>query len=279
MERIYEYKDEEFYLHHTISENPDPENSSFSMQLHDKYELYYFVSGDGEYIVEGNPYKLEPGMVLVLKSGEAHSLHISPNVPYERMALLFSPKFIDKTDGLQILLEPFRNRKIGHGNCYMPNRTDTSFVYQCILNMIKPVKNAEEKRVAIKSNLLAALSCLRQSYTGGAADAITESDGIVGEIAAYINMHLSDKWTLSDLQSELHRNKDYLNRRFKDAMGMSIWEYTIHKRIISARQDIVEGYPIDNVFEKSGFGDYSSFYRSYKSVTGMSPSDDAQKSR
>ena len=145
--------------------------------------------------------------------------------------------------------------------------------------MIKPTHSTEDKRAAIKSNLLAALSYLRQSDAGGAPDVLPDSDGIVGEIAAYINAHLSEEWTLSDLQSELHRNKDYLNRRFKEAMGSSIWEYTIHKRIISARQDIVEGYPIEEVFEKSGFGDYSTFYRRYRSVTGVSPSDDAKNAR
>lgn len=273
---LYEYKDDMFYLHHTRSESPDPASKSFSMQLHDKYELYYCVSGSGEFIVEGNSYKLSAGMVMILRSGEAHSLHISPSEPYERIALLFSPKFVEKSSGLECLLDPFKNRRIGRDNCFMPERTDTSFVLSCLNNMLSAGASSDEKKIAVMSNLPAALSYLRRSFVGGGASETEDSDGIVGEIAAYINAHLFESWSLSDLQDALHRNKDYLGRRFKEAMGSGIWEYTNHKRIIAARQNIIEGYSIEDVFEKSGFGDYSTFYRQYKAVTGVSPSDDAK---
>ncbi len=278
MERIYEYKDANFFLHHTKSEHPNPASSTFSLQIHDKYELYYCMSGKGVFLVEGHPYDLFPGMVMILRPGEAHSLHISTEETYDRITLLFSHQAFDKSHDNLYLLEPFRNRSLGHDNCYYSDSIDPDFVLRCLTNMIRPDRDREEQRIAIASSLPAVLAHIRMAYSGGDPDS-NKWGGIVGEVAAYINAHLSEDWTLDTLESDLHRNKDYMNRKFKEAMGSSIWEYTTHKRIIAARQDILEGDSIESVFEKSGFKDYSTFFRQYRKVVGVSPSDDAKSRR
>ncbi len=274
MERLYEYKDRDFYLHHTRSERPDPENSTFSLQLHDKNELYYCISGRGAFLVEGQPYELRPGMVMILRAGEAHSLHIQPDEPYERMTLLFSPRGLDGVEGTDALLAPYRERSLGRDNCFLPEEFSSAHVRALMDEMLSGGSDAE-RRLAIRSNLPAILAHLRRVWAGERHAAPETAPGIAGEIAAYINEHLADEWDLGTLEGVLHRNRDYLNRRFRETMGSSIWDYTIHKRIAAARQDILEGYPIGEVFEKSGFRDYSTFYRHYKAVTGVSPSEDA----
>ncbi len=273
MERLYEYEDKDVYFHHTRTSHPDPDNSAFRLQLHDRYELYYFLTGNGNFLVEGHPYELSGGTVMVLRSGEAHSLHILPDAPYERMTLLFSPRILDGTDGAAELLTPYRDRPLGVGNRFVPGSFSSSFVRACMENMISPSGTGEEKRLAILSNLPAALLELRRAFRGRGTDP-QEMGGLVGEIARFINAHLSEDWDLSRLELRLHHNRDYLNRKFRAAMGSSIWEYTIHKRISVARERIREGMPPEKAFDVSGFQDYSTFYRRYKAVAGRSPSED-----
>ena len=59
-------------------------------------------------------------------------------------------------------------------------------------------------------------------------------------------------------------------------MGCGIWEYTLHKRIVTARARLLSGESPAAVFESSGFSDYSSFYRQYRKIVGNPPSADAR---
>lgn len=67
-----------------------------------------------------------------------------------------------------------------------------------------------------------------------------------------------------------------MNKLFRSATGTTIGEYIIYKRIIHARGLIGHGMRISEAAEKSGFADYSSFYRAYVKRMGHSPQCDCQ---
>ena len=64
MPNLFEYRDIELYCHHSIDEHPMQEN--FPMHTHDMMEIFYFLSGSGQYLVEGNSYPLEPHYLLII---------------------------------------------------------------------------------------------------------------------------------------------------------------------------------------------------------------------
>ena len=61
---------------------------------------------------------------------------------------------------------------------------------------------------------------------------------------------------LDTLERVFFRNKAHLNRRFKNVMGCSIWEYVIRKRIFSAQQELYFSKSVAAAFKASGFHDY-----------------------
>ncbi|MCL2181515.1 MAG: helix-turn-helix domain-containing protein [Treponema sp.] len=67
-------------------------------------------------------------------------------------------------------------------------------------------------------------------------------------------------------------DKDHLNRIFSKEIGTTIHCYMQIKRLILARQEIRKGAGIEEAAYKTGFMDYSNFYRAYKSFFGMNPS-------
>ena len=55
---------------------------------HDFYEVYFFLSGNVDYSIEGRNYRLLPGDVLLIGPMELHQPHIiQERQPYERMVL------------------------------------------------------------------------------------------------------------------------------------------------------------------------------------------------
>ena len=104
-------------------------------------------------------------------------------------------------------------------------------------------------------------------------------DDIIKKTVNYINKNLSSELNLEIIANALYCSKVTLNRKFREIMGCTVWEYVVRRRIYSARQRLILGGNISDAYEKSGFNDYSSFFRAYKKVVGISPSEDLKKSQ
>ena len=55
---------------------------------------------------------------------------------------------------------------------------------------------------------------------------------------------------------------------------MSVMQYVAYNRVLYARQLLAQGMGAAEAAREVGFSDYSSFYRSYRKVTGRSPRAD-----
>ena len=89
---------------HHITEHPNP--SDFKMHTHDTYELYYFIGGSGIYRVEGTPYPLQKGDILIMRPTEAHYIDITDNKPYTRLSVNFKTGLLCGIDPSGKLLAP-----------------------------------------------------------------------------------------------------------------------------------------------------------------------------
>ena len=63
---------------------------------HDFYEVFLFVSGRAEYIIEGKTYALRPGDILLTNDRELHRPLVEPGRLYERYVLWIRPEYIRK---------------------------------------------------------------------------------------------------------------------------------------------------------------------------------------
>ena len=54
-------------------------------------------------------------------------------------------------------------------------------------------------------------------------------------------------------------------------MGLSLYHYITQRRLISAKNLISTGIPLEHVATQVGFSDYSTFYRAFKQEYGISP--------
>ena len=69
-----------------------------------------------------------------------------------------------------------------------------------------------------------------------------------------------------------HFSKNYVINIVKKEFNMTPYEYLKRERVKYATRLMGStSKSLDNIAEESGFGDYSAFFRSFKSVYGISP--------
>lgn len=268
-----DYKDEQLYFHHSATRHP--QDSEFRMHIHEQFEIFYFISGDAAYLVEGSEYSLEPGSLLIMQQTESHKVKILADKPYERFSLHFSPAFLDSIDPMHRLLTPFINRMIGQNNLYLPFEFQGNQPLELLEAMCVPVSSVADRRLEIAIHLYPLLGIIRHAFLQKQQHSM-ESPPLspAEELVAYINLHLFDDLSLDFLSNHFFLSRSQLGRLFKQATGSSVWDYIIIKRLMAARNKIKSGTPAYAACQQCGFRDYSSFYRAYVQRFGNSPQKD-----
>ncbi len=85
-------------------------DSQFRMNyhMHDRFEIYFVVSGTVDFFVERSIYTVEPGDLLVINSLEIHKSVWHSSADYERIILEFDPR----------VLAPFCNSDFNLLGCF-----------------------------------------------------------------------------------------------------------------------------------------------------------------
>ena len=58
----------------------------------------------------------------------------------------------------------------------------------------------------------------------------------------------------------------------KQEMRISFYQYVIQLRLIAGKNHILAGMPVGQVWDACGFSDHAGFYRAFRKMYGVSPS-------
>lgn len=272
MAQLFSYRDNTIYGHHSLDPTPAPEE--FSMHAHELMEIYFFISGKGSYLVEGTNYPLKPNDILILRGSETHTLTISPDEPYERIAIQFSPALLTPFDPELQLLRPFLDRPLGQWNHY-PAEDDRSG------RLRVPFEGLGQEPVAdIRLDLIARVLLFLNALGGRFRQTgrqLPPAQGLPGQLVAYVNENLFANISLQSVADHFYHSRSQISRVFLQATGSPLWEYVTMKRLMAARAMIQRGETASNACLSCGFSDYSSFFRAYRSHFGHNPKEDAGK--
>lgn len=262
----------ELTYHHTYTESPC--ESDFPLHAHDAYEIYCFIQGQGYYTVEGHDYPLSPGCILIMRDGETHKLHISPDKPYERIALQFSPRPLRGTP-FEGFLSIFKKRPLGSGNMLPPTpelwRVVDMFAYMTSQDDMDE-QTSKLRVTTYLPALLYELYHIKKSQKEQVQ--VDGKDTLVQSIIEYINHAPHKIQNVVAMESIFGYSRSYLNRVFRNSTGVPIWDYVILKRLTMARKMVRAGITPSKAAQKSGFVDYSSFFRQYRKRFGLTPEED-----
>ena len=269
--KLFVYRDDTAYLHHTLTLDPATDDSDFSFKSHshNMVEIYYFLRGNARFVIEGNVFPLERGNILVMASGQTHHLLLEPSVAYERMALLIDTSAVPPE--YEILSEQIYSG----ANLFKLDKREQIWFEESFSTITKFPDELKKHLVFSFASMIFGLLANKLSP---ADDPKIEND-IIKKTIHYINKNLNNELSLDAIANALYISRVSLNRKFKEMMGCTVWEYVIRRRVYSARQRLFLGGNVTDAYEKSGFKDYSSFFRAYKKIIGVSPSEDLKKSQ
>ncbi len=250
--------------------NSLPRQIDFEMHIHDNYEILCFLSGNADYMVEGQNYHLRPGCVMLMRSAETHRLLLKSSALYDRYVINFRPEMLLSLGFPPALMRPFTDRPLGERNLYLPGEfTDVS--PQKIFQKIEIESKTIDGRKAVLFNLISLLSAIKVAFIKQPRLNPAKKNYTSDAILDYINEHLLSDLSLDLLSEQFHISPSQINRVFRQATGTSVYHYISIKRLIVAQELIAKGESATSASQRCGFNDYSSFYRLYKKHFGAAP--------
>lgn len=143
-----------------------------------------------------------------------------------------------------------------------------------LLSELKQENPGGKLYVESLSNVLA-IHLLRQ-YGASTSHLIVYEGGLsqrqILQVIEYINEHLHQDIKLADLATLLGISESHLSHRFKQALGMTPYQYLLQQRIERAKQLLKEGdLSITDIAILCGFNSHSHLSKQFRQLTGMTP--------
>lgn len=245
--------------------------------FHDWYELVYIYSGRGTFFIDQTIYDAGPGDIFMIPGNTIHRSFPDPDNPKTSTALFFNASFVHSQplgDSFSYLrcFEQAKRRK-----AY--KLAITTQEKQQMINLIENIHTEEvEKqqgyRQAVLLHMQQILLLLGRILNSAEADQTTSSShpGWMTTILTYIDEHPDSPLGLSHLAKLASVTPAHFSRVFKKLTGLNVTEYVTTKRIIHAKELLMEtDVNISDIAERCGFESLPHFHRMFKKLTGITP--------
>lgn len=254
------------------------EEKAMDMHIHDCYELYYSISGGKQFLIDNRFYSISPGDLFVINQYESHKLTQIDNSVHERIVLSIYPDFVRRLSTAETDLDYcFSNRDSRFQHRLSLGRASR----QRFLYYVNKITSADgyAHDIIEQAAFLELLAMINALMMNARSDFHAAENPVsdykynqqVNDILAYINQNIGQNITVEQLAASFFLSESYICRIFKQATGTTINKYITARRISIAKAHLNAGDSVGVAFEKSGFGDYSSFFKAFTKAVGVSP--------
>lgn len=244
---------------HKLDEKPT-KSQDYNYHYHTVYEILLLLEGDVEFVHETRRYSLEKGDLVFVKPGQSHNINFKSFTPYERYVLKFP-----ETEIPEDLLAAIKNKD----GCYS---VKNSHLFELFSRMDDHIMHYGGQHLCELNKCV--LREILYYFCAGEETAATllSYNKTVTSLVEYIDNHIAEIITVNDICSHFHYSKSYIYQIFLEEMKVPIMRYIRTRKILYADSMIKRGVKPMDAFSRSGFSEYTSFYRAYKQIIGHSPS-------
>ncbi len=249
------------------------------LHYHNFYEVIYVCEGEYAGIVGDRTYYLKKGDFLLIDRNAMHRYHYieKRHDSSKRIILWISEEMLRSiSENRSDLSQCFKKAEASayHFPIYYEEML-RSYLLKLVQETAVDVDMEGAKEILDRSYLALFFVyinelCMKEKYTTVVEN--TFFSPMVRSVSVYIEENIREELTLDILAEHVHMSKYYFLRRFKEETGMTVHEYINNKRLLKARELLKENRPLQEVWQESGFNDYTTFLRNFKKVFGVSPS-------
>lgn len=249
------------------------EESTLDMHIHGCYEVYFSISGGHQFLIDNKRYAIAPGDLFIINQYESHKLtHIDVDA-HERIILYVHPNYTKKLSTENVNLDTcfsFHPENFQH-KISLDKEAQKRFLF--FIDKITAAEGfgSEVLEQAACMELLVMLNILSDNNSVANAIPTGRFNHRVDEVLSYINQNITQNITIDQLSTQFFLSPSYLCRIFKRATGTTINKYITARRLTLAKSLLNNGVSVMEAYERSGFADYSNFYKAFCKSVGISP--------
>lgn len=253
------------------------EEKAMDMHIHDCYEIYYSISGGKQFLIDNKFYSIEPGDIFIINQYESHKLTQIDKMVHERIVISIHPDYTKRLSTSDTNLDAcFFDRPADFSHKISLNKEQQKrFLYY--INKITGAEGYGHDIIEQTSfmELMVMINNILQTSRAHESSTYVYNKQ-VDDILAYINQNIASPISTESLAKDFFLSESYICRIFKAATGTTINKYIRARRISIAKSLLNDGVSVMEAYEKSGFTDYSNFFKAFTKAVGISPKKYAQ---
>lgn len=240
---------------------------------HPYYEMVLPISGEVRYSIDGNLYDLHPGELMCIPEGVWHfGRHSTANGASERIVVQ-----IDSDLWHHALQEAGLGEEGWSKETLFLSREaiaawDVRGLFEriALASAMKP----SHKALVYNSQLTELQLIMDQIVEANDIEPPAAASLLAARAIEYIQARYQDPdLTVTTVADHMFVSREHLSRTFKAYTMESVHSYITALRMQDCRRAIAEGSPLLRACTESGFSDYSSFFKSFRRLYGMTPAE------
>jgi len=272
MNQIMSFNDTNFYINRAKT---DISSSMKSYHYHKSFEVYYLYAGERNYFIKDKTFHVKKGNLVLINEYDIHCTKESNQSGHERIVFNFNKAFMENNiNNIEFNLYECFEKDV---HIIQLDDKEQLFIETLLLNMIDEYKNKQANYIdCIKSNIIQILLIANRHiddefYTKNIETKRTNKT--ISNIIGYINNNYFEDITLDFISKKFYISSYYLSRIFKQSTNYSFVDYLNNIRIKEAQKLLVRtDMNITSISEKVGYKSPTHFGRTFKKITGISPS-------
>ena len=252
------------------------------LHYHDHYEIFFSLSGNLLYTIEGQSFNLEVGSMLIIPPYEFHRLDEQKDGHAERIGLRFDAEIINELSvencDLSVCFDKYSSKFKYLLQLSEYQKRELYYLLQGLIN--EQDNQAFGKDLAARSLLTQFLIILNRTAieNEGIVDYSDDpSSHLVRQVLDYMELHYSEDISLEQLENKFFVSRHKITQQFTKLVGYPPYRYLLNLRLRNAQRLLKKGENPQQVATNCGFTDYSNFYRRFKTSYGCSPREFLQQ--
>ncbi len=225
-------------------------------EFHVYHEIILFMGGDAEFISEDIHLPIKPGTLIVIPKETYHQILIHGNHENYRRCVIH---FYDSPEYLSFFSDKMLSQTI------ITEDKDIDFLFKKLIHA-----SSENGCKILDATLVLLFNEIAEKSNVFASENI--QNPYVKHAVEYINHNINKKIIINEIAKECMISPSSLSHVFKREMNIPLHKFIIKKRLINAYHRIMSGEAATAVAIECGFNDYSGFYKQYKKMFNVTPS-------